>query len=287
MGISPGDLIRHIMTGAVVVAIAVVGLKAWNKHKLEKQIVSELRDLAHPTTSFEAAYDTEATSSLFKSMALLHKIKAELNKEPNEILREVFHGSDEGALFGKMESGSNASPDPQAEVIGKGLLRNYQHCRTLGIFSDSENLRSLMVGKTPIIKLGPDSNSKATIRYIIDPGVSPGAERIIPNMIISPPNRGEGDKPTDMQISQAKEFVRALYDARVIERDTGDRLNQHYESFNSAAGNEAALGSEAPPEALGEPDPAPQPNPPANDKPDENPADPEVCPFDQPLPDNG
>ncbi|HBM76979.1 MAG TPA: hypothetical protein DD438_02615, partial [Verrucomicrobiales bacterium] len=231
MGISPGDLIRHVVTGAVVVAIAIVALKAWNKHKMEKQIVSDLRDLAHPTTSFEAAYDAEATSSLFKSMALLHKIKAELNKEPNEILREVFHGDDEGALFGEMESGSNASSDPKAELIGKGLLRNYQHCRTLGIFSDSENLRNLMAGKTPIIKSGPDSNSKATIRFIIDPSVSPGSERIIPNMIISPPDRGEGGKPTDMQISQAKEFVRALYDARVIERDTGERLNQHYESF--------------------------------------------------------
>lgn len=283
MGISPGDLIRHVVTGAVVVAIAIVALKAWNKHKMEKQIVSDLRDLAHPTTSFEAAYDAEATSSLFKSMALLHKIKAELNKEPNEILREVFHGDDEGALFGEMESGSNASSDPQAELIGKGLLRNYQHCRTLGIFSDSENLRNLMAGKTPIIKSGPDSNSKATIRFIIDPSVSPGSERIIPNMIISPPDRGEGGKPTDMQISQAKEFVRALYDARVIERDTGERLNQHYESFNSAAGTRAVPESEAPPEALEEPEPAPQPAPPV----EESPVDPEVCPFDQPLPDNG
>ena len=134
MGISPGDLIRHIVIGVIVVALAIVGLKVWNKHKLEKQIVSELRDLAHPTTSFESAYEADATSSLFKSMALLHKTKDKLNKEPNEILREVFHGSDDGALFGKMESGSNASPDPQAGVIGKGLLRNYQHCRTLGIF---------------------------------------------------------------------------------------------------------------------------------------------------------
>ena len=287
MGVSPGDLIRHVVTGAVVVAIAIVGLKAWNKHKMEKQIVSELRDLAHPTTSFEAAYDAEATSSLFKSMELLHKIKAELNKEPNEILREVFHGDDEGALFGEMESGSNASPDPQAELIGKGLLRNYQHCRTLGIFSNSENLRNLKAGKTPIITSGPDSNSKATIRYIIDPSVSPGAERIIPNMIISTPDRGEGSKPTDMQISQAKEFVRALYDARVIERDTGDRLNQHYESFNSTAGTVSVPESEAPPETLEEPDPAPQPAPPIEESPEENPADPEVCPFDQPLPDNG
>lgn len=287
MGISPGDLIRHIVTGVIVVAIAVVGLKAWNKHKLEKQIVSELRDLAHPTTSFESAYEADATSSLFKSMALLHRTKADLNKEPNEILREVFHGSDEGALFGKMESGSNASADPQAEVIGKGLLRNYQHCRTLGIFSDSENLRILMAGQTPIIKKGPDSNSKAAIRFILNPSVSPGAERIIPNMIISPPNLGESDNPTDMQISQAKELVRALYDARIIERDTGDRLNQYYESFNSSSEPVVIPEAVAPAESSENSDANSQPLSPADHSSEEEPAGPEACPFDQPLPDNG
>ena len=49
MSISTGDLIRHIITGAVVLIIAILGLKAWNKIKLEKQIVSELRNLADPT----------------------------------------------------------------------------------------------------------------------------------------------------------------------------------------------------------------------------------------------
>ena len=54
MSISTGDLIRHIITGAVVLTIVIFGLKAWNKIKLEKQIISELRHLADPTTSFES-----------------------------------------------------------------------------------------------------------------------------------------------------------------------------------------------------------------------------------------
>ena len=287
MGISPGDLIRHIVAGVIVVALAIFGLKAWNKHKLEKEIVSELRDLAHPTTSFESTYEADATSSLFRSMALLYKTKDKLNKEPSEILREVFHGSDEGALFENGGSGSNPSDDPQAEVISKGLLRNYQHCRTLGIFSDSENIRVLMAGKAPIIQKGPDSKSKASIRFILNPSVSPGAERIIPNMIISPPNLSESDKPTDMQISQAKELIRALYDARIIERDTGDRLNQYYESFNSVADPVVTPEAAAPEEAAGEPDANPQPPSPADTSSEEEPAPPEACPFDQPLNDNG
>ena len=287
MGISPGDLIRHIVTGAIVVAVAIVGLKAWNNYKLEKQIVSDLRDLAHPTTSFEAAYDEDAISSLFKSMALLYRTRTELKKEPSEILREVFHGSDDGALFGSMNSGSNASSDPQAAIIGKSLLRNYQHCRTLGIFSNSENLRHLAEGKTPIITTGPDANTKAAIRFIINPAVSPGIEKIIPNMIISPPAEEEVDKPTDIQISRAKELVRALYDARVIERDTGDRLNQYYESFNAASEPAAAPDQQTTPAPHSDPAEEPQLTLPEDPKPEEETADPEVCPFDQPLPDNG
>ena len=287
MGISPGDLIRHIVTGAIVVAVAIVGLKAWNNYKLEKQIVSDLRDLAHPTTSFEAAYDEDAISSLFKSMALLYRTRTELKKEPSEILREVFHGSDDGALFGSMNSGSNASSDPQAAIIGKSLLRNYQHCRTLGIFSNSENLRHLAEGKTPIITTGPDANTKAAIRFIINPAVSPGIEKIIPNMIISPPAEEEVDKPTDIQISRAKELVRALYDARVIERDTGDRLNQYYESFNAASEPAAAPDQQTTPAPHSDPAEEPQPTLPEDPNPEEETADPEVCPFDQPLPDNG
>ena len=124
-------------------------------------------------------------------------------------------------------------------------------------------------------------------RFILNPSVSPGVERIIPNMIISPPNLDEPDNPTDMQISQAKELVRALYDARIIERDTGDRLNQYYESFNSSSEPVAIPEAGAPAESPENSDANSQPLSPANNRPEEEPAAPEACPFDRHLPDNG
>ena len=86
MAISVGDLIRHIVIGIIVLILLIFGLKVWNKHKLEKQIIRELRDLAHPTTSFEANHTDDATSALFQSMELLHRAKVELDKEPAAIL---------------------------------------------------------------------------------------------------------------------------------------------------------------------------------------------------------
>ena len=174
MDISVGDLIRYIVTGAIVLVLATFGMKVWNKQKLEKQIIRELRDLAHPTTSFESLYPDDGRRALFKSMGLLHKIRAELDKEPVEILKEVFHGDDDGALFGKAQTGRNAYIDPQEVIISKGLLRNYQYCRTLGLFSDGENRKALAEGEAPSIATGSSSGAKATIRYIIDPEVSPG-----------------------------------------------------------------------------------------------------------------
>ena len=280
MSISTGDLIRHIITGVVVLIIAIFGLKVWNKIKLEKQIVSELRHLAHPTTSFESNYTEDAESALFKSVALLHRAKTDLKKEPMEILKKVFHGSDDGALFGKAETGRNASSDPREEVIRKGLLRNYQHCRTLGLLSDAEGRRSLSEGTPPLITKGPSSNSRVTIRYIIAPEVSPGVEKLIPNMIISPPDLEERQKPTDLEITQAKELVRDLYNASLIERETGDRLREHYEQINNPIETPPAQEPVEEPPAEPEPESTPDPNS------TETPTEEESCPFDEPLPDN-
>ncbi len=276
MAISVGDLIRYLVTGTIVLVLATFGLKVWNKQKLEKQIIKELRDLAHPATSFEAIYADDGKRALFKSMGLLHKARAELDKEPVEILKEVFHGDDDGALFGKAQTGRNAYVDPREKIISKGLLRNYQHCRALGLFSDGENRKALAEGEAPSIATGSSSGAKATIRHIIDPEVSPGVENLIPNMIISPPDFEVREKPTDFEIMQAKELIRDLYSARLIEREAEDRLRQHYEQFNNPPE----------PESSPEPEKTPEPDPEPEDKPVKKPEEEDICPFDQSLPDS-
>jgi hypothetical protein len=275
MSISVGDLIRYIVTGTIVLVLAIFGLKVWNKQKLEKQLIKELRHLAHPTTSFETVYADDGRGALFKSMGLLHKIKTELDKEPAEILKEVFHGDDGGALFGKAQTGRNAYVDLREEIIRKGLLRNYHHCRTLELFSDGENRKALAEGKAPSFVREPSSGAKATVRYIIDPEVAPGVENLIPNMIISSPDFEARKKPTDFEIMQAKELIRELSGARLIEREAEDRLRQHYEQFNNPPE----------PEPTPEPEETPEPEPEPEDKPAKKPEEEDDCPFDLPLPD--
>ena len=274
-----GDLVRYIVIALVLLVLGTFGLKVWNKQKLQDRIVKDLRSLTNQTASFEARNSTVARSALFRTMGLLHEAKKELDIEPAEVLTEVFHGDDEGALFGRKETGPNAYSDPKADIIRKGLLRNYTHCTNLGLFSDSENLKMLAEGKPPSISNGEAAGANAVVGYIVEPEIAAGIESIIPNMVISSPAaRNEQDAPpTEFEITRAKELIRDLYRARLIDRDAEDRLSLHYERFNAPP--DPAPPSEPAPEGPETPGPEPEPGPEAKQPPPVE----DDCPFDTPL----
>ncbi|MFP6876981.1 MAG: hypothetical protein VCA37_09150 [Roseibacillus sp.] len=264
---SVGDLLRYLFMAAVAFVLLFVGLKIWGKQKAEKRVVRELRVLANPTSSFEQLYAEDAQKALFQSMAILYRAQTRLKTEPGEILQQVFHGKGDGALFPSTEFGRDSYVDPRETLIRDGLLRNYQHCRTLGLFDDSGSITALELGEAPDISAGPASGATVHIRHIIDPAVSPGVEKLIPNMVISPPIKGAKGKSTDLEIKQAKSLASLLTSARLIERDAEDRIIEHYDKINAS------------PEPEPEPEPAPTPKP--EPKPE---TDDEPCPFGKPLP---
>ena len=264
---SVGDLLRYLFMAAVAFVLLFVGLKIWGKQKAAKRVVRELRVLTNPTSSFEQLYAEDAQKALFQSMAILYRADTRLKTEPGEILQQVFHGKGDGALFPTTDFGRDAYVDPRETLIRDGLLRNYQHCRTLGLFDDLQGLTALEDGEAPDISTGRDAGATVHIRHIIDPAVSPGVEKLIPNMVISPPPKGSRAKVTDLEIKQAKSLASLLTSARLIERDAEDRITEHYEKIN------------APPEPEPEPEPAPTPKPEPKPEPDDEP-----CPFSKPLP---
>lgn len=269
---SVGDLLRYLFMAAVGLILLIVGLKIWGKQKSDRMIVRELRVLAKPTSSFEQIYAKDAEAALFKSMYFLHMADTKLKTEPGEVLQKVFHGKGDGALFPSPEVGQTYV-DPRETLILEGLLRNYQHCHTLGLFAESDSLDALEEGEPPTISTGPAAGSKVRIRYIISPEISPGVEKLIPNMLIAPPlAEGEEEgKPTDLNIKQAKSLASLLSSARLIERNAEDRIIEHYEMVH------------APPEPASEPEPEreTEPEPEREQKPD--PEDNED-PFGKPLP---
>jgi hypothetical protein len=271
---SVSDLLRYLFMAAVALVILIVGMKLWGRQKTDRLVVRELRVLASETSSFEQITPEDAQAALFKSMFFLHLADSKLKKEPGEVLQKVFHGKGNGALFPTLEMGQTYT-DPRETLIREGLLRNYQHCRTLGIFEESDGLNALEEGKIPKIFNGPATGSLVVIRHIINKEVSPGIEKLIPNMVISPPaQEGEEDgMPTDLEITQAKSLTSLLSGARLIEREAQDRIVEHYERAS------------APPEPEPEPEPVniPEPDPVSIPKPA---PDGEEDPFGKPLPQN-
>lgn len=273
---SVSDLLRYLFMAAVTIVILIVGMKLWGRQKTDRLIVRELRVLASETSSFEQITPEDAQAALFKSMFFLHLADSKLKKEPGEVLQKVFHGKGDGALFPSPEVGQTYT-DPRETLIREGLLRNYQHCRTLGIFKETDGLNALEEGKIPKIVSGSSAGSPVVIRHIIHKDVSPGIEKLIPNMVISPPAlEGEEDGiPTDLEITQAKTLASLLSGARLIERKAQDRIVEHYDRAG------------APPEPAPEPEPEPvsipEPEPISSSEPAPNG---EEDPFGKPLPQN-
>ena len=232
---APGDLIRYLVLTVLGLAVLVAGMKFWGRHKVEKRIVHELRILANPTSSFEQIYAADAEVALMKSMAELHRAEEKLKKEPSETLDEVFHGKGKGALFPDDDPNQDRSSDPRVRLIKEGLLRNFQHCRTLGLFEESESLKLLEGGERPEIAHGPAKGSKVHIRYIIDPKVVPGVEKLVPNMVLGPPpDKNAAHLPNDFEIKQAKALTTQLYRAEILERNAQDRIVAHYDLVAAA-----------------------------------------------------
>lgn len=231
---SIGDLLRYLLITAIGVILAVMCLKWWSKHSTGKAIVAELRSLANPTSSFEQFYAEDANKTLYRTMAQLQLAEERLGKGPREMLDQVFHGKGEGALFPTDGTGDPRYVDPREDLIRTGLLRNYQNCKSLGIFDELDNLEKLAGGDTPLILKGRTKGRKAFLAHIISPEVSPGIEKIVPNLKISPPTT-EAIRPTEFEIKAAKELAEALSNAELIERSARDRIINHYEQLGAGA----------------------------------------------------
>ena len=272
---SVGDALRYLVFAIVGLVVLVFGMKFWGKQKTEKKIVRELRTLVNPTSSFEQMYAADAEKALLRAMAELNRAEVKLEMEPATVLEQVFHGKGDGALFPIEGAGRDYTPDARETIIKEGLLRNYQHCRTLGLFEDSDAKKLLENGERPRIAKGPAKGSPVHLGFIIDPEVSGGMEKLIPNMVISPPPDARDDGvPNDLEIKQAKSLTSLLTRANLLERAAQDRILKHYDQFAKPE----VIEPEPEPEPTGEPEPDPEPEPEGEPEEDEDDEDSEAFP---------
>ena len=230
---SVGDVLRYAFLALLFFILLIFGLKWWGKQKTGKQIVTELQSLTSTTSSFGQFYEADAQKSLFLTISYLHRGEKKLGLSPRDLLDKVFNTQKEGGgIFDQSDPSRPRRVDPGEALIRSAILRNYENSKRLGFFSQSLSLEALARGEAPQIQTGPASGKIARIGHIISPEVSPGIEKIIPNLIIAPPER-EDHHPTEFEITRAKGLATSLYDASLLEGKARDRIIEHYKNIGT------------------------------------------------------
>lgn len=151
-------------------------------------------------------------------------------KTPLEILNKI-NGREKGFLVSQKEQ---KIPIREA-LIRDALISNYDNCLKLGIFEDPTNLTAISNGEFPTITKGPAKGQFAAIRSIISSSILPGAEKLLPNMIICPPiENGQATNNTQLDKARAKLLAQALSQANLIEVSDSKKVIDYYNRLDEA-----------------------------------------------------
>ncbi|MFK7910727.1 MAG: hypothetical protein AB8F34_08990 [Akkermansiaceae bacterium] len=212
----------------VIIAIALFGIKTCRKYQNKRDVIIELTSHASESSAYEQFYAKDARSNLLKAMHQIH-LAVELGHTPTEILKEVMEESEK-----LMDTETREELPLSKQLIRDSLLSNYDNCKKLGVFTDPTNLILLEKGELPTIKEGPSSGEEAVIANIIPASLLEGVDKLIPNLVISPPPSEEeasvSSKLNEFEIARAKKFAKSLATADLIEKDAYKRIIDHFDA---------------------------------------------------------
>lgn len=217
-----------------ILGIALFGIKSCRKYQQKRAVIIELSSSASESAAYEQFYQENAHANLYKSMHQMH-LGVQLGLTPPEILQDVMEEDEE------MFSTETKSELPVRQaLIRDALLSNYDNCVKLGIFEDSSNIDSLSRGEAPTIMTGPTEGETVSIQSIIPVSVLPGVDKLLPNLIISPPTEATPNKDkkqplsfNNFEIARAKNLAQSLATAGLIEKEAYKKIVAFYDKINS------------------------------------------------------
>lgn len=213
---------RYILTrAAFIIALVVVvlyGISFFKRYQRHANIVAELKLISSDSSFFKQFYPEDARKSLIRAVALVAEAN-ELGKAPDDTIDRAL--GVEKKYFNT--DGDNAEPPPREKLIRQSLRSNYENFLKIGYKPDFHTLAAMKEGALPGLPSGPDTGKKAVIANIIDPALSPGIDTVIANLEIRPPQL-ENRARTDVEAALAKQLVRDLAYAQVIEESVSERI---------------------------------------------------------------
>ena len=209
----------------LILAVSIFGIKSCRKYQKKKDVIVELSGYTGESAAYEQFYTETAHENLLKAMYQMH-LGYELGLTPEDITNKLMNP----------EAGFLASEDEidvpiRKKLITTALLSNFDNCIKLGLFEDASNITALSNGEMPTITTGPAVDEEVVILPIIPESVLPGANKLMPNMQISPPPaKNKSSKETLIIRARAKRLLQSLAEAGLIERDAYKKVIQHYET---------------------------------------------------------
>lgn len=218
--------LRLTLWGIILFFGFIYGSKHYKKFARKEKLVEEMRTAISDASFYRNHEAKDAHATFLKSIAMIDEANT-LGLVPTVYFDMVFKHDDAG----KLTLGQDYEDYPARERLAREtLLRGYQHALQFSMLEEPEQRALLAKGELP------EGDPKAVVANIIDPAVSPGMEKIVPNLEIRPA-KAVGSAPTDLEVASAKELASELSAANVIEYEAEKRIVDHY--LKNAAGKKA------------------------------------------------
>lgn len=211
------DILRHAVVVIILLVLALIGFKQYQRHAEKRRLVAEMRTDISDASFYRSLSAEEARRTFLRSIARIDRA-ARLGLEPPVFFDRVFDRKERNKIAISEDSGYPT----REKLVRTSLQRAHQHARQLGLLDREEYLQDLEQGEIPPVE------PKPVIGALIDPALSPGLEKVVPNFELRPAPKGPDYKPTDLEIAAARELIRDLADANLIEDAAAKRLLEHY-----------------------------------------------------------
>lgn len=212
--------VATVLKVAVFAVIALVvfsfSSKHYRKFKRKAVLVDEMRTLVSEASFYRSLTEADARGALLKGIAKIEESKS-LGVEPSAYFDLVF----------KREKGGDDPTDefedhPSREKLAREtLLRAHQHAVQLKLLETAESRLELADGRIPNV------SPKPVIACVIEPSISPGLEKVVPNLELKPGD-AKKEAPTDLEIAAARNLASDLLSAQIIDRETEKRITEHF-----------------------------------------------------------
>jgi hypothetical protein len=208
--------IKLAIFAVIALVVFSVSSKHYKKFKRKDALVDEMRTLVSEASFYRSLSETDARGVLLKGIAKVEEAKS-LGMEPSAYFDRVFKRDKS-----KDDPADEFEDHPAREKLAREtLLRAHQHAVQLKLVETPEARLDLADGKMP------DVTPKPVIACTIDPVISPGLEKVVPNLELVPADAKESP-PTDLEIAAARNLAADLYSSQIIDREAEKRITEHF-----------------------------------------------------------